>query len=195
MDSATRQHRLPSLHERCKAEAFLQQHQRLLILLLQHRKCQDQKPLQSLAGKIRYDGLNHYLENPLLSQPILAKHGVDGRGKAPRGICTRTSTASSGGLGPVIKRTQGRFPRLTEGWRHGEEDRGCVFRTRRFVRFLRDYAASLESDPAASKKIEARLHTIEKLKKKYGPTVKEALQKKEAMDSRPREGRRLRGQS
>ena len=50
--------------------------------------------------------------------------------------------------------------------------------------FLRDYAASLDADPARLEEIEARLHTIEKLKKKYGPTVKEALQKKEAMDVR-----------
>ncbi|MFZ3073008.1 MAG: DNA repair protein RecN, partial [Thermodesulfobacteriota bacterium] len=50
--------------------------------------------------------------------------------------------------------------------------------------FLRDYAASLESDPARLEEIEARLHTIEKLKKKYGPTVKEVLLKFELMDAR-----------
>jgi DNA repair protein RecN (Recombination protein N) len=48
--------------------------------------------------------------------------------------------------------------------------------------FLRDYASSIESDPARLEEVDARLDAINKLKRKYGSTIEEILAKKAELD-------------
>ncbi|MFQ5735891.1 MAG: DNA repair protein RecN [Thermodesulfobacteriota bacterium] len=48
--------------------------------------------------------------------------------------------------------------------------------------FLRDYAGSVEADPDALERVEARLDTLNRLKKKYGPSLEEVLARKDAME-------------
>ncbi|MBI5560126.1 MAG: DNA repair protein RecN [Deltaproteobacteria bacterium] len=50
--------------------------------------------------------------------------------------------------------------------------------------FLRDYAGGIEGDPRRLEEAEARLDAIIKLKRKYGATVKEILERKGIIDGR-----------
>ncbi|MBI5598732.1 MAG: DNA repair protein RecN [Deltaproteobacteria bacterium] len=47
--------------------------------------------------------------------------------------------------------------------------------------FLRDYSSGCEGDPARIEEIESRLDCIARLRKKYGATIKEILEKKKAI--------------
>lgn len=59
---------------------------------------------------------------------------------------------------------------------------GGLFQLEDAAAFLRDYSESIESDPIRLEEAGARIDLLNKLKKKYGPTLKEALDKKLSLE-------------
>lgn len=85
-------------------------------------------------------------------------------------------------LGTMIKELQ-QVSRFDPGLEKTVEGlNSALYSLEEAAAFLRDFSSAVESDPARLEEVDARLDQINKLKKKYGPAIKEILEKKGAID-------------
>lgn len=85
-------------------------------------------------------------------------------------------------LGTMIKELQ-QVTRFDTGLEKTVEGlNSALFLLEEAAAFLRDFSSKIESDPARLEEADSRLDQINKLKKKYGPAIKEILEKKVAID-------------
>src|SRR5206468_2052513 len=92
-----------------------------------------------------------------------------------------SDSAGLAGLGGVWKRV-GELASLDPQFRPYVEAREAIkAQLEDLAAFLRHYADSIDASPARLQQVEERLALLERLKRKYGPTLEQVVARRDAM--------------